>query len=89
MIDKSQIQEHAELRASCGTPLGRVDHLAGDFIKLTRDSSPDNRHRYLPLSAVADVEDGRVTTIMNHTAATSLLQDEPEPGASGMGVTAS
>ncbi|WP_419896248.1 DUF2171 domain-containing protein [Roseomonas sp. USHLN139] len=88
MIDRSMIQEHAEVVASCGTPLGRVDHLAGDFIKLTRDSSPDGQHKYLPLSAVADVEGGKVSTIMNHTAATSLLQDEPEAGA-GLAVTGS
>ncbi|ONG52480.1 hypothetical protein BKE38_14375 [Pseudoroseomonas deserti] len=88
MIDKSLIQEHAEVVGSCGHRIGRVDHLAGDFIKLTRDSSPDGQHKYLPLSAVADVEGGKVSTIMNHTAATSILQDDPETGA-GSAVTAS
>ncbi|MFC7551095.1 DUF2171 domain-containing protein [Pseudoroseomonas wenyumeiae] len=36
MTDKSMIKEHAEIVGSCGTHVGTVDGLEGDFIKLTR-----------------------------------------------------
>jgi hypothetical protein len=83
MTDKSLIKEHAEIVGSCGNHVGTVDHLDGDFIKLTRDDSADDRHHYLPVSAVADVQDGKITTVVNRTATLSLLQDAPEPGEPG------
>jgi hypothetical protein len=83
MIDKSKITEHAEIVGSCGNHVGTVDHVDGDFIKLTRNDSSDGQHHYLPVSAIAHVEDGKVITTMNHKAALSLLQDQPETGAGG------
>lgn len=80
MIDKSTITEHAEIVGSCGNHIGTVDHLDGDFIKLARHDSSDGQHKYLPISAVASTEPGRVITVVNHKAAQSLLQDTPEPG---------
>lgn len=89
MLDKSQIQEHAEVVSSDGKPIGKVDHVEGDFLKLTRDSSPDGQHKYLPLSALLDSQGGRLSTIMNHDAATSLLQDSAEPGETVVAATSS
>ena len=89
MIDKSSIAPHAEILGSCGHPLGKVDGIEGDFLKLTRKDSVDGKHHYLPLSAVADVKEGKVITIMNHVAAQSLLQDNAEPGEGGNFVTGS
>ncbi|EHM02533.1 hypothetical protein HMPREF9946_01034 [Acetobacteraceae bacterium AT-5844] len=83
MIDKTKIEEHAEIVGSCGNHVGTVDHVEGDFIKLTRDDSADGKHHYLPISALADIQPGRVITTMNHKAALSLLQDTPESGAGG------
>lgn len=80
MIDKSTITEHAEIVGSCGNHIGTVDHLEGDFIKLTRSDSMNGQHQYLPISAVASTEPGKVITVVNHKAAQSLLQDSPEPG---------
>lgn len=80
MIDKSKITEHAEILGSCGRHVGTVDHVEGDFIKLTSSDSEDGQHHYLPISAVASVEEGKVITTMNHQAARSLLQDSPEAG---------
>ncbi|PHK95978.1 hypothetical protein CR162_05100 [Pseudoroseomonas rhizosphaerae] len=80
MIDKSTITEHAEIVGSCGNHVGTVDHIEGDFIKLTAADSTDGRHKYLPISAVASTEPGRVITLVNHKAAQSLLQDAPEAG---------
>jgi hypothetical protein len=83
MIDKSSIVEHSEIVGSCGHHVGTVDHVDGDFIKLTRNDSADGRHHYLPISAIAGVEGNKVMTTMNHQAALSLLQDSPEAGAGG------
>jgi outer membrane protein OmpA-like peptidoglycan-associated protein len=52
----SDIREHMEVRDAAGVPVGTVDHLEGDRIKLTRSGSPDGEHRYVPLSAVSRVD---------------------------------
>ncbi|HWX50264.1 MAG TPA: DUF2171 domain-containing protein [Roseomonas sp.] len=83
MIDKSQITPHMKIVGSDGVHIGTVDGLEGDFIKLTKSDSTDGRHHYLPASAVADQSDGKLTTLMNHHAAQSLLQDSPEAGEGG------
>ncbi|MDJ0386575.1 DUF2171 domain-containing protein [Roseomonas sp. E05] len=83
MIDKSQIAPHTEIVGSDGIHIGTVDGVEGDFIKLTKGDSADGRHHYLPASAVAEQTDGKLTTLMNHAAAQSLLQDSPEPGEPG------
>jgi len=53
----SDIREHMDVYASCGTKIGRVDHVEGDSIKLTKNDSPDGRHHKIPLSWVAKVHD--------------------------------
>ncbi len=83
MIDKTKILEHAEIVGSCGNHVGTVDGVEGDFIKMARDDAADPARHYLPISALADVQPRRVTTIMNHSAALSLLQERPEAGAGG------
>jgi hypothetical protein len=78
---KDRVAEHMAIVGSCGNPVGTVDRVDGEYIKLTRDSSPEGRHTYLPLSAVREVADGRVVTRMNHHAAIAQLRDAPAPGA--------
>lgn len=65
---QDQIEEQMEVVGSCGNHVGTVDHMEGDRIKLTRNDDPDggNHHHYLPVSAVASVEEGRVVLTMNH-----------------------
>ncbi len=53
----SQIREHMEVYASCGTKVGKVDHVQGDSIKLTKNDSPDGQHHLIPMSWVAKVHD--------------------------------
>jgi len=76
-MDASQIAEHMEIVGSCGNHVGTVDHVEGQMIKLTKSDSPDGRHKYLPLTAVASVDGGKVKTHMNHMAALELLTDQP------------
>ena len=42
---------------SCGNFLGKVDHVQGDMIKLTKNDSPDGQHHLIPLAWVAKVHD--------------------------------
>jgi hypothetical protein len=53
----ADIKEHMEVYASCGTKVGKVDHVEGDSIKLTKNDSPDGQHHKIPLSWVAKVHD--------------------------------
>lgn len=53
----ADIREHMEVYASCGTMVGRVDHIEGNQIKLTRNDSPDGQHHLIPLDWVAKVHD--------------------------------
>lgn len=53
----ADIREHMDVYASCGTWVGRVDHVQGDTIKLTKNDSPDGMHHAIPLSWVAKVHD--------------------------------
>jgi hypothetical protein len=53
----ADIREHMEVYGSCGNLLGKVDHVEGDKIKLTKNDSPDGRHHVIPLSWVAKVHD--------------------------------
>ena len=62
MVDATQIQEHATVIGADGVHVGTVDHVDGDRIKLTKDDSPSTedgqgqKHHYLPLGLVAEVE---------------------------------
>lgn len=55
MIDRTQIREHMEVVADDGTPVGHVDKLEGEQIKLERKGSSDGQHHYVPLSWVSAV----------------------------------
>lgn len=60
MTDTSAIKEHMDVIASCGTPVGKVDHLEGsDKIKLTKadDLEHSGHHHLIPLSWVDHVEE--------------------------------
>ncbi len=81
MIDKSQIQEHAEVIGADGVHLGTVDHVDGDRIKLTKADSGQAedgqgaRHHWIPLGLVADVEDGKVRLSANADVAADLFEE--------------
>jgi hypothetical protein len=53
----ADIREHMDVYGSCGNFLGKVDHVQGDRIKLTKNDSPDGQHHTIPLSWVAKVHD--------------------------------
>ena len=53
----ADIKEHMDVFASCGTKVGKVDHVEGSEIKLTKSDSPDGIHHLIPTSWVAKVHD--------------------------------
>ena len=53
----ADIREHMAVYGSCGNLLGKVDHVKGSEIKLTKNDSPDGEHHIIPLSWVAKVHD--------------------------------
>ena len=52
----ADIREHMDVMGSCGNLLGKVDHVDGTHIKLTKHDSPDGQHHLIPLSWVQRVD---------------------------------
>lgn len=50
------IREHMDVVGACGNKLGRVDHVEGDQIRLTRNDSPDGKHHLIPTTWVTRVD---------------------------------
>jgi hypothetical protein len=55
---RPDIKEHMGVFASCGTMVGKVDHVQGNSIKLTKNDSPDGQHHLIPMSWVTRVDSG-------------------------------
>lgn len=81
MVDASQIQEHAEVIGADGVHVGTVDKVEGDRIKLTKNDSPSTqdgqgqKHHYIALGLVAEVEDGTVRLSATGANAVTLEED--------------
>jgi len=53
----ADIREHMDVIGSCGNKLGKVDHVEGSHIKLTKNDSPDGLHHMIPMAWVARVDE--------------------------------
>ena len=66
MANTDDIREHMQVIDAEGVPIGKVDHVEGDRIKLTRDSSSagigshKGHHHFIPKGLVAEVEGDKV-----------------------------
>lgn len=78
-MNTSDIKDHMQVVGSCGNPVGTVDHLQGDQIKLTKDSDPHGKghHHFLPVSQVKGVENGKVVLNVNSEQAKKALKAQP------------
>lgn len=57
MTDISKIKEHMDVIDSVGRTVGKVDHMEGDDkIKLTKNSSPDGEHYFVPVAWIDHVD---------------------------------
>jgi hypothetical protein len=59
MIEASRIREHMEVLGSDNHHLGKVDHVMGQEIQLTK-SMAVGPHHFIPLSWVASVDEDKV-----------------------------
>lgn len=78
MFDRSEIKKHADVIGADGVHVGTVDHLDGDRIKLTKKDSSDQRHHYISVGLIAEVEDGTVRLSANADVAVSFEEPAPE-----------
>jgi hypothetical protein len=54
------VREHMEVIDVDGKPVGVVDRIEGNRIKLTKQDSPDGQHHFLDMSQIAGVEGNKV-----------------------------
>jgi len=72
MVNNSEIKDHAEVVASCGTHVGVVDHLDGLRIKLAKsDPAAGGQHHFIPLEWVDKVDGNKVILNKTHEEATT------------------
>jgi hypothetical protein len=84
MPQANEIKEHAEVIGADGVHVGTVDHVEGNRIKLTRTDSGqgahpgshEGHHHYVPLSLVAEIDDGEVRLSANADVAVTMEQEE-------------
>ncbi|MGH9945790.1 MAG: DUF2171 domain-containing protein [Pyrinomonadaceae bacterium] len=73
MQNKDQIKEHMQVVGSDGQPVGMIDRVEDELIKLTKTSNePDDQHQRFPLNLVQEVKDNKV--VLNKTAEEARMQ---------------
>ena len=81
MMDVSQIREHMKVVGTNGQPIGTVDRIEGNRIKLTKGDSAE--HRYVELSEVSEIKNGEVCVSGNHTAHTGQTKTDLSQNQNG------
>lgn len=87
MVDLRDIREHMDVVGADGEPVGKVDDVEVDRIKLTKGSLPEGsglaghegRHHYLPTDLVASVAGNQVH--LSTTAASAFVYLQESEGA--------
>lgn len=78
MAHSAKIREHYEVIGADGVHVGTVDRVEGSRIKLTKidnEHGPE-KHRYIPLGLVADIEGKKVRLSANADVAVSLEEED-------------
>ena len=80
MINVTKIREHADVIGADGVHVGTVDRVEAGRIKLTRNDSGEGSHKghhhFIPLSLVAEVENGAVRLSANSDVAVTFEEEE-------------
>ena len=79
----AQVREHMQVIGADGVPVGVVDGIEGDKIKLTKKSSSagfegeehDGHHHFLPVGLIADVEGDTVRLSANGAVAYGMEEE--------------
>jgi len=53
---QQNIKEHMDVLGSDGALVGKVDHVEGSEIKLTKSSGESGQHHFIPLDWVSNVD---------------------------------
>ena len=74
------IREHMQVIGADGAPVGTVDHIDGDRIKLTKSSSGggshEGHHHYISRGLVAEIEGDVVRLSANGDVALTFEEEE-------------
>ncbi|MGH9769467.1 MAG: DUF2171 domain-containing protein [Blastocatellia bacterium] len=82
MINSSEIREHMKVIGSDGQPVGTVDKVEGNRIKLTKsDPAAQGQNHYIPLDSVGSVEGDSIR--LRQTAQEAKRQWQGGAGSTG------
>jgi hypothetical protein len=77
-----EIREHMTVIDAEGVPVGKIDGIEGDRIKLTRASSGmgshEGHHHYIPKGLVADIEGDNVRLSARLDALEAIFETEED-----------
>jgi hypothetical protein len=77
MIQASQIREHMDVEGSDGGHVGRVDHVMGDEIELTKlDLASGLKHHMIPISWVERIDHDTLRLNMTKDAARAAWREK-------------
>lgn len=80
MVNMSAIKEHMKVIGADGVPVGTVDRVEGDRIKLTKADSGEGRHKghhhFIRSSLVADIEGNSVRLSANADVAVTMEEEQ-------------
>ena len=80
------IREHMQVIDAEGTPIGKVDKIEDDRIKLTRESagtgSHEGHHHFIPKGLVAEVEGDTVRLSARADALEAIFETEEDGSSS-------
>jgi hypothetical protein len=74
-----EIREHMKVIGADGVPIGTVDHIEGDRIKLVRADSGmghEGHHHYIPRGLVAEIEGDTVRLSARGDVVADLFEQE-------------
>ncbi|WP_149539203.1 DUF2171 domain-containing protein [Siccirubricoccus phaeus] len=75
-LERGEIPDHAPVVGSDGRPVGMVDRVEGEYLKLMRGEAGE--HRWLPRSTVAGLEGGLVRLSLPALQAPAAMLGEAE-----------
>jgi hypothetical protein len=80
MVDAQSIKEHMKVIGADGAPVGTVDRVVENRIKLTKADSGEGRHKghhhFISLGLVADIEGNNVRLSANADVAVTMEEEQ-------------
>lgn len=77
MIQATQIREHMEVIGSDGGHVGKVDHVTGNEIELSKlDLGSGLRHHLIPITWVEAIQDDKVCLNLTKDAAKAAWREK-------------